>query len=134
MTAEEDALHIAQALFPGSSLVLDPQTNEILINTKLLIHELPSLMEASELRSCDGCGKIEPASTQPDQDGEGRSECCWETAAPAHEIPQDTLIAHMYEAHNWTEELTGTYQGVFTLHTDDHHDPHTSMTPHKHLA
>lgn len=29
------------------------------------------------LRQCDGCGKIEDAGTYPDQDGEGRSECCW---------------------------------------------------------
>lgn len=29
-------------------------------------------------RSCDGCGRLEPAHTAPDQDSAGRSECCSE--------------------------------------------------------
>ena len=32
-----------------------------------------------ETRTCDGCGKVEPAWTLPDQDGDGRSVCCWDT-------------------------------------------------------
>lgn len=45
-----------------------------------------------ELRQCDGCGKIEDAGTYPDQDGEGRSECCW----PAHQY-EAWVLAQMRE-------------------------------------
>lgn len=31
----------------------------------------------SDTRTCDGCGRVEDAGTWPDQDGMGRSECCW---------------------------------------------------------
>jgi len=34
--------------------------------------------EEDGLRTCDGCGLVEDAGTFPDQDGLGRSECCWE--------------------------------------------------------
>lgn len=37
-------------------------------------------LEMNQLRTCDGCGKVEDAGTAPDQDGEGRSECCWPTS------------------------------------------------------
>ena len=37
-----------------------------------------SNLEEGELRSCDGCGALEDAGEGPDQDGLGRSECCWE--------------------------------------------------------
>lgn len=32
-------------------------------------------------RSCDGCGRLEPAHTAPDQDSLGRSDCCSERGA-----------------------------------------------------
>lgn len=66
--------------FPDAQ-VEDDNFGQLIIYTNLIdigddIIPLDELGERG-LRQCDGCGKIEDAGTYPDQDGEGRSECCW---------------------------------------------------------
>ena len=79
MTFDEFMTKVLEA-FPDSEVEQDNE-GQLIVYTDLLLFEdevFPrSELGERELRQCDGCGTIEDAGTFPDQDGGGRSECCW---------------------------------------------------------
>lgn len=61
-------------LFAGPIVTTDYEEPRTIC--RLDLEPAAELLEAGDLRQCDGCGRLEDAGTQPDQDGAGRSACC----------------------------------------------------------